>query len=94
MNVAQLKTAATQNSGICSPGGNDGEMYYGQLQEILECQRMLHGATAVTVAVMIVPLHTIYLPVAGVASLTEAKAPVKPIWVEGKRADYIPARRP
>ncbi|GJW63794.1 hypothetical protein Tco_0115678 [Tanacetum coccineum] len=21
----------TQNSGICSPGGNDGEMYYGQL---------------------------------------------------------------
>ncbi|GKC43932.1 hypothetical protein Tco_1061654 [Tanacetum coccineum] len=26
----------TQNSGICSPGGNDGEMYYGQLQEILE----------------------------------------------------------
>ncbi|GJV49898.1 hypothetical protein Tco_1440110 [Tanacetum coccineum] len=41
---------------------------------------MLHGATAVTVAVMIVPLHTIYLPVAGVASLTEAKALVKPIW--------------
>ncbi|GJT22684.1 hypothetical protein Tco_0892621 [Tanacetum coccineum] len=26
----------TQNSGICSPGGKDGEMYYGQLQEILE----------------------------------------------------------
>ncbi|GJQ93664.1 hypothetical protein Tco_0004803 [Tanacetum coccineum] len=26
----------TQNSGICSPGGNDGEMYYGQLQELLE----------------------------------------------------------
>ncbi|GJY41159.1 reverse transcriptase domain-containing protein [Tanacetum coccineum] len=26
----------TQNNGICSPGGNDGEMYYGQLQEILE----------------------------------------------------------
>ncbi|GJW38652.1 hypothetical protein Tco_0064497 [Tanacetum coccineum] len=25
-----------QNSGICSPGGKDGEMYYGQLQEILE----------------------------------------------------------
>ncbi|GJR16032.1 reverse transcriptase domain-containing protein [Tanacetum coccineum] len=24
------------NSGICSPGGKDGEMYYGQLQEILE----------------------------------------------------------
>ncbi|GJR29956.1 retrotransposon protein, putative, ty3-gypsy subclass [Tanacetum coccineum] len=26
----------TQNSDICSPGGKDGEMYYGQLQEILE----------------------------------------------------------
>ncbi|GKA85231.1 hypothetical protein Tco_0806885 [Tanacetum coccineum] len=26
----------TQNSGICSPGGKDGEMYYVQLQEILE----------------------------------------------------------
>nr|GEV88995.1 hypothetical protein [Tanacetum cinerariifolium] len=26
----------TQNSGICSPGGKDGEMYYCQLQEILE----------------------------------------------------------
>ncbi|GKE41810.1 hypothetical protein Tco_1469094 [Tanacetum coccineum] len=26
----------TQNSGICSTGGKDGEMYYGQLQEILE----------------------------------------------------------
>ncbi|GJW56244.1 hypothetical protein Tco_0102975 [Tanacetum coccineum] len=77
----------TQNSGICSPGGNDGEMYYGQLQEILEfsylsfkvvlfrVKRMLHGAMAVTVAVMIVPLHTIYLPVTGVASLTEEKAP-------------------
>nr|GEU83235.1 hypothetical protein [Tanacetum cinerariifolium] len=26
----------TQNSGICSPGGKDKEMYYGQLQEILE----------------------------------------------------------
>ncbi|GJS19470.1 reverse transcriptase domain-containing protein [Tanacetum coccineum] len=26
----------TQNSGICSLGGKDGEMYYGQLQEILE----------------------------------------------------------
>nr|GEV54912.1 SRP72 RNA-binding domain-containing protein [Tanacetum cinerariifolium] len=26
----------TQNSGICSPGGKDGEMYYGQLQEIFE----------------------------------------------------------
>ncbi|GJX40293.1 hypothetical protein Tco_0255283 [Tanacetum coccineum] len=26
----------TPNNGICSPDGNDGEMYYGQLQEILE----------------------------------------------------------
>ncbi|GJW69717.1 hypothetical protein Tco_0126634, partial [Tanacetum coccineum] len=26
----------TQNSSICSPGGKDREMYYGQLQEILE----------------------------------------------------------
>nr|GEY67687.1 hypothetical protein [Tanacetum cinerariifolium] len=26
----------TQNSDICSPGGKDGEIYYGQLQEILE----------------------------------------------------------
>ncbi|GKA21753.1 RNA-directed DNA polymerase, eukaryota [Tanacetum coccineum] len=26
----------TQNNGICSPGGKDREMYYGQLQEILE----------------------------------------------------------
>nr|GEW19472.1 hypothetical protein [Tanacetum cinerariifolium] len=26
----------TQNSGICLPGGKDREMYYGQLQEILE----------------------------------------------------------
>ncbi|GJW70184.1 hypothetical protein Tco_0127101 [Tanacetum coccineum] len=34
---------------------------------------MLHGATAVTVAVMIVPLHTIYPPVAGVASLTDVR---------------------
>nr|GEY24942.1 hypothetical protein [Tanacetum cinerariifolium] len=58
------------------------------------CQRMLHGATAVTVAVMIVALHTIYPPVAGVASLTEAKAPENPIWTEGKWAGCIPARRP
>ncbi|GJV60011.1 hypothetical protein Tco_1466111 [Tanacetum coccineum] len=73
----------TQNSGICSPGGKDGEMYYGQLQEILEflylsfkvvlsaCQRMWHGATAMTVAVMIGPLHTIYPPIVRVASITE-----------------------
>ncbi|GJW09681.1 hypothetical protein Tco_1575508 [Tanacetum coccineum] len=26
----------TQNNGICSPGDKDGEMYYGQLEEILE----------------------------------------------------------
>ncbi|GJS81829.1 hypothetical protein Tco_0748370 [Tanacetum coccineum] len=32
---------------------------------------MLHEATTVTVVVMIVPLHTIYPPAAGVASLTE-----------------------
>nr|GFC59266.1 hypothetical protein [Tanacetum cinerariifolium] len=44
-------------------------------------------------AVMIVPLHTIYPPVARVASLTEAKAPENPIWVEGKRAGCIPAER-
>ncbi|GKE68206.1 hypothetical protein Tco_1526278, partial [Tanacetum coccineum] len=30
----------TQNSGICSPGP-DGEMYYGQLQEILEFKYLL-----------------------------------------------------
>ncbi|GJZ34483.1 retrotransposon protein, putative, ty3-gypsy subclass [Tanacetum coccineum] len=30
------KRRTTQNSGICSPGGKDGEMYYGQLQEIFE----------------------------------------------------------
>ncbi|GJX85274.1 hypothetical protein Tco_0336048 [Tanacetum coccineum] len=33
---ARDERRTTQNSGICSPGGNDGEMYYGQLQEILE----------------------------------------------------------
>ncbi|GJS24300.1 retrotransposon gag domain, retroviral aspartyl protease [Tanacetum coccineum] len=30
----------TQNSGICSPGDKDGEMYYGQLEEILEFSHM------------------------------------------------------
>nr|GEU78015.1 hypothetical protein [Tanacetum cinerariifolium] len=30
------KRRTTQNNDICSPGGKDGEMYYGQLQEILE----------------------------------------------------------
>ncbi|GKA25325.1 retrotransposon protein, putative, ty3-gypsy subclass [Tanacetum coccineum] len=34
---------------------------------------MLHRATMVTVAVMIAPLHTIYPPVTGVASLTEVR---------------------
>ncbi|GJU95639.1 retrotransposon protein, putative, ty3-gypsy subclass [Tanacetum coccineum] len=38
MYVAQLKRA--QNSGICSPGP-DGEMYYGQLQEIIEFKYLL-----------------------------------------------------
>ncbi|GJR41163.1 gag-pol polyprotein [Tanacetum coccineum] len=30
----------TQNSGICSPGEKDGELYYGQLEEILEFSYM------------------------------------------------------
>ncbi|GJX47315.1 retrotransposon protein, putative, ty1-copia subclass [Tanacetum coccineum] len=30
------KRRITQNSGICSPGEKEGEMYYGQLEEILE----------------------------------------------------------
>ncbi|GJX59920.1 hypothetical protein Tco_0291310 [Tanacetum coccineum] len=30
----------TQNNGICSPGDKDGEMYYGQLEEILEFSYM------------------------------------------------------
>ncbi|GJS93889.1 hypothetical protein Tco_0800857 [Tanacetum coccineum] len=52
---------------------------------------MLHGAIAVTVAVMIVPLHTIYLPVSGVASLTEEKAPFKAIgWKKSGPAAYPP----
>ncbi|GJS25913.1 hypothetical protein Tco_0486533 [Tanacetum coccineum] len=62
------------------------------MKEYRRCQRILHGATAVTVAVMIVPLHTIYLPVAGVASLTDA--PVKPILCEGKAADSDTPRDP
>ncbi|GKE95947.1 hypothetical protein Tco_1580802, partial [Tanacetum coccineum] len=51
-------------------------------------------AMTVTVAVIIAPLHTIYPPLAGVALSTEAKAPRNPIWVEGKRAGCMPARRP
>nr|GFA26321.1 hypothetical protein [Tanacetum cinerariifolium] len=35
------------------------------------CRQTLHSPTAVTVAVRIVPHHTMYPPVAGVASLTE-----------------------
>ncbi|GJU74598.1 hypothetical protein Tco_1266003 [Tanacetum coccineum] len=34
------KHRTTQNSGICSPGEKDGEMYYGQLEEILEFSYM------------------------------------------------------
>ncbi|GJU79754.1 RNA-directed DNA polymerase, eukaryota [Tanacetum coccineum] len=34
------KRRTTQNSGICSPGEKDGEMYYGQLEEILEFSYM------------------------------------------------------
>ncbi|GKD10093.1 hypothetical protein Tco_1189778, partial [Tanacetum coccineum] len=61
---------------------------------IIRCQQMLHGVMAVTVAVMIVPLHTRYPPVVGVAWATEVKAPENPIWVAGERAGSIPARRP
>nr|GEU59954.1 F-box domain, leucine-rich repeat domain, L domain-like protein [Tanacetum cinerariifolium] len=39
---------------------------------------MLHGPTAVTVAVKIVPLHTMYPPVAEVASLTETQFDLRP----------------
>nr|GFB13451.1 hypothetical protein [Tanacetum cinerariifolium] len=48
----------TQKYGICSLG-LDGEMYYGQLQVILEfkCQQMLPGPTAMTVEVRIAPPH-------------------------------------
>ncbi|GJU17075.1 F-box domain containing protein [Tanacetum coccineum] len=42
------------------------------------CQQMLSGPTTVTVAVRIVPLHTMYPPVAWVALLTEAKTKRKP----------------
>ncbi|GJV15497.1 RNA-directed DNA polymerase, eukaryota [Tanacetum coccineum] len=62
------------------------------------CQRMLHGVMAVTVAVMIVPLHTTYPPVVGVAWATEVMATRKPIWVAGEWAALPPhayaARRP
>ncbi|GKC50394.1 hypothetical protein Tco_1073139 [Tanacetum coccineum] len=60
----------------------------------IRCQRMLHGVMAVTVAVMIVPLHTRYPPVVGVAWATEVRAPENPIWVAEERAGSIPARRP
>ncbi|GKD15117.1 hypothetical protein Tco_1199524 [Tanacetum coccineum] len=55
---------------------------------------MLYGVTTVTVAVMIVPLHTRYPPIVEVAWATEVRAPENPIWVAGKRAGCIPARRP
>ncbi|GKA39214.1 probable flavin-containing monooxygenase 1 [Tanacetum coccineum] len=55
---------------------------------------MLHGVMAVTVAVMIVPLHTRYPPVVGVAWATEVRAPENPILVAGEQACSIPARRP
>ncbi|GJV28793.1 hypothetical protein Tco_1385241 [Tanacetum coccineum] len=37
----------TQNSGICSPGGKDREMYYGQLQEILEFSYLSNNMTQI-----------------------------------------------
>nr|GFB80832.1 hypothetical protein [Tanacetum cinerariifolium] len=48
---------------------------------------MLHGPTAVTVAVRIVPRHTMYPAVAGVASLTETQFDLRvhmesPDWTE------------
>ncbi|GKA77774.1 zinc finger, CCHC-type containing protein, partial [Tanacetum coccineum] len=49
-----------------------------QSKKSQSCQQMLHGATTVTVVVMIVPLHTIYPPVAGVASLTKTQFDLKP----------------
>ncbi|GJY81669.1 hypothetical protein Tco_0494420 [Tanacetum coccineum] len=47
-------------------------------------QQMLHGLTEVTVAVMIIPHHTLYPPIAGVALLTKAKVNESPIWAAGK----------
>ncbi|GKF62788.1 hypothetical protein Tco_0182842, partial [Tanacetum coccineum] len=58
------------------------------------CQQMSHGPTEVTVAVMIVPHHTLYPPVAGAALLIKAKVNESPIWAAGKRAGCIPATRP
>ncbi|GJV38448.1 hypothetical protein Tco_1410925, partial [Tanacetum coccineum] len=48
---------------------------------------MLHGATTVMVAVMIVSLHTIYLPVSGVASLTETQFDLTPHMQSQRWAD-------
>nr|GEV46199.1 hypothetical protein [Tanacetum cinerariifolium] len=42
------------------------------------CQQTLHGPKAMTVAVRIVPLHTMYPSVAGVASLTETQFDLRP----------------
>ncbi|GKC82223.1 hypothetical protein Tco_1137940, partial [Tanacetum coccineum] len=62
---------------------------------------MLHGVMAVTVVVMIVPLHTTYPPIIGVAWATEvrisgllyrARKPIGGVWVAGERACSIPAR--
>ncbi|GKA73671.1 hypothetical protein Tco_0779973 [Tanacetum coccineum] len=62
----------TQNIGICSPGEKDGEMYYGQLQEILEFSYMSfkidrgdHGVDTRLIKVTLgedrhgVPMHTL-----------------------------------
>nr|GEU76322.1 hypothetical protein [Tanacetum cinerariifolium] len=59
-------------------------------------KQMLHGPTAVTVAMRIIPLHTMYPPVAEVALLTEAKAKANesPIWAAGQQACCIPVIRP
>nr|GEU36368.1 putative reverse transcriptase domain, ribonuclease H-like domain, aspartic peptidase domain protein [Tanacetum cinerariifolium] len=47
-------------------------------------EKMLHGPTTVTMAVRIVPLHTMYPPVIGVASLTEAKENESLTWAAGQ----------
>nr|GEZ44644.1 hypothetical protein [Tanacetum cinerariifolium] len=72
----------TQNRGICSPGP-DGEMYYGQLQEIFEFKYLLFKVVLFRMLADVArsyggdgggedrPLHTIYPAVAWVALLTE-----------------------
>ncbi|GKE32036.1 hypothetical protein Tco_1451358, partial [Tanacetum coccineum] len=51
------------------------KVYFSEKKIALELcrQQMLHGPTAVTMAVRIVLLHPVYPPVSGVASLIEAK---------------------